>query len=318
MCSDGSMCFIADHRCGNGVECNDGSDESDIYSQCNYCTEEGYHPCPGFPGNCGKLCDGAPTCPDRWDELLSVCKSHAGANQSNGSVVSICSEEAGLHQCEDGSMCLRNEQICDGEKHCADGSDENSDACKDKCSYLNLFYRFDCDNDSCIHRYVTCSAPNQPFCKDGSDMDSSLCNSKCYTTFPSKEDPYMFPCVNGTKKCILQTYRCDGVSDCDDSSDEYDCPLVTNIGLHHELMLCLALIAVLWLIFYSLAAFSESSQDSILDVSNSDPTANFVCFSHLVVWLFNHDQVNGCEFLFRKLRFKVPPRPFLLPTYSMT
>ena len=83
----------------------------------------------------------------------------------------------------------------------------------------------------------------------------------------------MFPCVNGTKKCILQTYRCDGVSDCDDSSDEYDCPLVTNIGLHHELMLCLALIAVLWLIFFSLAAFSESSQDSIFDVSNSDQTA---------------------------------------------
>merc|ERR1719210_487458 len=103
-------------------------------------------------------------------------------------------------------------------------------------------------------------------------MDSSLCNDKCYTTFPSKEDPYMFPCVNGTKKCILQTYRCDGVSDCDDSSDEFDCPLVTNIGLHHELMLCLALIAVLWLIFFSLAAFSESGQDSILDISNSEPT----------------------------------------------
>ena len=47
-------------------DCIDGSDESDSYSRCEACTEEGFVPCPGFPGNCGKLCDGNVTCPDKY------------------------------------------------------------------------------------------------------------------------------------------------------------------------------------------------------------------------------------------------------------
>ena len=87
MCRDGSMCFSTTGRCGfNNVlslDCADGSDESDTYSNCDYCTEEESVPCPGFPGNCGKLCDGRPTCPDKWDELLSTCKSRSGEGQSD-------------------------------------------------------------------------------------------------------------------------------------------------------------------------------------------------------------------------------------------
>ena len=37
--------------------------------------------------------------------------------------------------------------------------------------------------------------------------------------------------------------------------------------------------------------------------SDSEPTAKFVCFSHSVVRRFNRGQVNGFEFLFRKLSF---------------
>merc|ERR1712052_16974 len=87
---------------GLAATCDDGSDEDPAF--CNNCTEEGYLPCPGFPGNCGKLCDGNATCPDYWDELLLTCKSDSGSDQSKKTDSTICSEEAGLFQCRDGSM----------------------------------------------------------------------------------------------------------------------------------------------------------------------------------------------------------------------
>ena len=101
MCRDGGTCFLTTFRCNGRIACSDGSDESDSYSHCKFCTEEGSLPCPGFPGNCGKLCDGKATCPDKWDELLSVCKSHSDTDQSNGSDDAICSEEDGLYQCRE-------------------------------------------------------------------------------------------------------------------------------------------------------------------------------------------------------------------------
>ena len=49
---------------------------------------------------------------------------------------------------------------------------------------------------------------------------------------------------------------------------------MARIRLHHELLLCLALMAALWLIFCLMAVFSECSHDSILAASYSDPTAS--------------------------------------------
>ena len=120
ICRDGNSCFKTEYSCDGFIHCSDGSDESDTYSQCNYCTEEGSVPCPGFPGNCGKLCDGKPTCPDKWDELLSTCRSI----QFNQDDAEICSQNDSLYQCKDGSLCLSGERLCNGYKDCADGSDE--------------------------------------------------------------------------------------------------------------------------------------------------------------------------------------------------
>ena len=210
--------------------------------------------CPGFPGNCAKLCDGFATCPDKWDELLSTCRSTSDGEQSNADDEVICSEEAGLYQCKDGSLCLHNSQVCDGTKDCRDGSDEDSVSCKvNGCEGHYREHR--CDNGSCIRLEMACSAQNRPLCEDGSDMYFSLCKGKCYNEFPYMVDPYRWPCSNGTKKCIPYLSRCDGYSDCDDgtdsgtSSDESNCPLVGRIGLHGTLLLCVIIVALLWIVF---------------------------------------------------------------------
>ena len=273
MCRDGSTCFFSSRLCDGHIQCNDGSDESDEYSHCDHCTEIRAVPCPGFPGNCGKLCDGRATCPDKWDELLSTCKS----NSSNADDA-ICGKEADLYRCRDGSMCLSNSQVCDGVKDCIDGSDEDSVACKDKCQVPANTYR--CDNGSCIRLEIACSAQNQPFCEDGSDMDFSLCKGKCYYAFPYTEDPYRWPCTNGTKRCIRHTSRCDGYFDCDDGSDELNCPVVTQIRLTEALLLCLAIVTIIWIIFWALSAFSleidRPSQNSNVDPVHHQTVPSFL------------------------------------------
>jgi len=75
MCRDGSRCIETRFICDGHAYCADGSDESDTWSNCTHCTEKGFVPCPGFPDICAKLCNGIPTCPDYWDELLSTCTS---------------------------------------------------------------------------------------------------------------------------------------------------------------------------------------------------------------------------------------------------
>ena len=276
-CKDGSKCIYEWDLC-NGIlsytnGCIDGSDESDSYSNCTFCTQSDYVPCPGFSGNCAKLCDGSPTCPDNWDELLSTCES----NKAQSNNTPICSEEDGLYQCKDGSKCLRSELICNGHKDCLDGSDEDSNACatkKDFCYFAASTPLHLCDKGSCIYSELACSAQEKPLCEDGSDMAYELCKDKCYRAFPDVEDPYMWPCASGTKKCILHTSLCDGYTDCDDGSDEHNCPLVTQIGLLETLMICLAILGVSWIIFFALlACFLEHDQDSLISMlSSSDPT----------------------------------------------
>ena len=178
-------------------------------------------------------------------------------------------------------MCLRKEQLCNGFKDCADESDERAFACKDK----NLknqpagFVFLSCDNGSYIPWNLACSAQIQPLCKDNKDMAESLCKGKCYSKFPGLENPYRWPCANGTKKCILQTSRCDGFPDCDDatelsySSDEQNCPMVTHVGLNQTLLLSLAIVALSWILLFMLIA-CNGSLDEDQNLEGSDPTSS--------------------------------------------
>ena len=300
MCRDGSRCFNktehicdAHHNAGGSVLCSDGSDETisnmnnSSQKSCSYCSEEGYVPCPGFPYNCGRVCDGYQTCPDGWDELLSSCNSghqaiRAGQGKARGLgldkiITSNCSGP-NIFPCKDGSKCIRKALLCNNLKDCKDGSDEDSAACKDRCKslYENGTSLLPCDNGSCIWLENACSARNQSLCKDGEDMKPSLCQDKCYTHFPGIVDPYRWPC-NDAKKCILYTSRCDQVPDCDDgthakkSSDERGCHPVTQIRLPQTVMFSLVMVVMSWFLFFAFFLCSRSIEDMPVVQTESDP-----------------------------------------------
>lgn len=91
---------------------------------------------------------------------------------------------------------------CDGERDCADGTDEY------QCS--TRYCRggaFQCENRNCTPSATICNGVDD--CGDGSD------EKNCELPCPSIE----FKCrSNG--RCILDSWKCDGEPDCKDASDE--------------------------------------------------------------------------------------------------
>ncbi|KAM9734824.1 uncharacterized protein ACNS7B_014278 [Menidia menidia] len=206
LCPGSLLCITQNQLCDGKKDCPDGFDEGDCVDKCEnpddfLCNDK---------RNCVPrmhVCDGRSHCLDGSDE--KQCQSLELTPTSTSSPKSgplRCSQ--GLKLCKDGLECVLYSHVCDGEKDCKDGSDE--EGCQSRCKAGE----FECAHGNrCLPPEQVCDG--QYDCRDRSDeADCSGVTESC----PQR-------CDNNTR-CIPKTFLCDGERDCADGSDEEKCGAV--------------------------------------------------------------------------------------------
>uniref|UniRef100_A0A9J2P3L7 EGF-like domain-containing protein n=1 Tax=Ascaris lumbricoides TaxID=6252 RepID=A0A9J2P3L7_ASCLU len=287
-CTSG-RCIPFGWKCDGQNDCSDGGDEKDCPVEC----EPDQFACKSNARCIAKswVCDGERDCEDGSDEV-----------DCGDGIVITPDCDGGNFRCADGSGCLRPSQKCDGHRDCADFSDEigchtcanDTFACglpSSKCisqhqvcdrvidcedasdelycsCFSNMghgFTSFRCFNGNatkgstlyCIQRSMVCDGT--PQCPNGHDEDPRVCalhdcgdnhlkcaNNRCYPQAgfcdgvsdceDDSDEKNAFcnkTCRNSfrcvtTGRCVPYTKQCDGHDDCGDGSDEFDCD-ITNL-----------------------------------------------------------------------------------------
>lgn len=194
---DSGACIPKSGRCNDFKDCSDGSDETD----CDYflCKKPMWYRCKHDNSTCisaSFLCDKHDDCPLGDDE--ENCENYEVPHQPVP-----CSKFE--FTCTD-KMCIPADLVCDGTKHCLDGSDETI-GCMDieiKCK------GFLCKNKHCLknHDWV-CDGVDD--CGDGSDENN--CFIECSPQHGK------FECADNST-CVDLALVCNGKDDCGDHSDE--------------------------------------------------------------------------------------------------
>jgi hypothetical protein len=100
--------------------------------------------------------------------------------------------------------------LCDGDKDCPGGEDEDRDNCPTTtgppaCEFL-------CSDGTCISRTRICDYFKD--CNNSMDETNCTCTNTTQWRCPR------------TEKCISITYICDGTEECPQGEDEENCPTI--------------------------------------------------------------------------------------------
>ncbi|XP_034457661.1 low-density lipoprotein receptor-related protein 2-like isoform X3 [Hippoglossus hippoglossus] len=205
LCPGSLMCIAQNQLCDAQQDCPDGFDEKDCVFQCKnrddfLCSDR--RKCVSKV----EVCDGRSHCPDGSDEMQ--CRSEGPSSNVLNDKSAPLKCLKGFKPCKDGLDCVMYSHVCDGERDCHDGSDE--EGCAVECKEGE----FQCSHGkSCIPLGQVCDGEYN--CQDRSDeMGCSKMSEGCHQR-----------CDNNTR-CIPKTFLCDGERDCADGSDEEKCALV--------------------------------------------------------------------------------------------
>ncbi len=170
-----------------------------------------YSPCSVFNGGCSHIC--AVVQPGNRTECRCPYAMRLRLSNNDRTCTPIQAPACNATQfaCASG-QCVEKRFVCDGARHCPDGSDEAVNFCAyHRCEASE----FRCRSGRCLPQMERCNRVDE--CGDGSDEAGCV--------YPECARGTEFQC--GNFRCIPMVKRCDGVVDCQDgnSTDEVGCPV---------------------------------------------------------------------------------------------